>query len=608
MKRDGCKDPCRNIGFGCHEKRISPETQPDLWLAFQQGNNVHNKCVEIHRKLDEAQQKAIRELDPQLKYVLDSLQEIDTAFKTEELDDEEKQMMKDHRKALVADRKALQEMHAGPLQDIYDEVSRHKKYYYGEAPDRPYLLAFGTYATSVIDAFGKSVVDRRKNKNFSPPPFRAFARMRALTFSVQVQGGIPFFDTGKKTADEKSFLSGHEMRGLQLVVRNGLRYLRVKITRDKRWFEFPITLHDGTIPADTLHDGTIPADTLHDGIIPADARIKRVQFIVEKRGSRWEPRWVLNIQSADPAWNKQVKKVSSVVGIDINWGFDPSSGNMVLASAYGTDGIIHRLEVSMDFMSRLKKPDDLKSICEGYLNKARDEIVSFRKSLSSPPEWLPSHINKWKSWDNFKQLLVTWSDNRLPGDSVAFQALEHWQERHTHLYDSWAVPQTKRNQNHLKDEFCKFAKKLSKQYDAVGFEDMSLVKKMKNEKRRHRKNKKRLRVGDLRNRILNKMSVSVDVDSKNTTKTCFACKELTLIKAQKHYVCEHCGYAFDRDDNAAMNIFARSLVALKERGLLADGMLQYFTSNAGRVAKIDVTVIQGKSIGSRKRACKRKAA
>jgi hypothetical protein len=570
-------DACRNIEFGCHQKKISPESQPDLWLAFRQGNAVHNKCVEIFREVENYKREAIRGLSSDFRFVLDRLQEVEAEF-ADGVDGEDKASLESEKKLLLEDLRNLKQAYDAELQMIYDEADRREKFYYGEAEDQPYLLAFGTYATSVMDAFRKGLADRRKAKNYSSPPFLAFVRRMKLTFYAQLPRGVPIYDAGKKTVSEKTLLSGHETKGVQLTWNEGCFYLHMKITRDGRWFEFPITLHNG--------------------IIPRDARIKGVRFTVEKRGQRWEPRWTLTMQSA--TWNERSETVTSVVGIDLNWGFDPLSGNTVIATAYGTDGKMHRLEAHPDFIKRQQKVDDLKSISDDYLNGAKEEITAFRASLPSPPDWLPSHITKWRSWEKFRKLLEVWSNNRIPGDSASFLLLKQWQEKHVHLYDSWAVRQAKRNQNHLKNEFCLFAKELGQQYDAVVFEKLPLQKKLKGEKRRHRKTKRRLAVGMLRQRVLAKIATAVTINPKNTTKTCFACKRLTGITTEKHYVCEHCGEAFDRDENAAKNILARGLVMLQTQGPLEDVAAIGDTWKTGVILAREKQVIRGKKLTPRK--------
>lgn len=53
---------------------------------------------------------------------------------------------------------------------------------------------------------------------------------------------------------------------------------------------------------------------------------------------------------------------------------------------------------------------------------------------------------------------------------------------------------------------------------------------------------------------------AIEVEAANTSKQCSCCGKKTKLRSQEWYTCEHCGEAWNRDENACQNILSRGLV------------------------------------------------
>jgi hypothetical protein len=324
----------------------------------------------------------------------------------------------------------------------------------------------------------------------APPDFRRFDGSGKLT--SQIQGGLTVAEAMSNTdkrlwievtpevrrisraSGDKVFRKGVFIAGLRHSKKLGDAILHLRIESTKVGKKAPIYC-------------SIPF--FYHRELPTDAEIKYV-YILRRRLATHDQWSVQFVMSRASGWAKPDRATTGSVGIDLGWRL-LEDGTLRVASWQGSDGASGTLVLPLQpqtshskklekerneerlagdgepvalntpvrersWVNGMRKTEDIQSIRDDLLNKARAPLVEWIKSRGKdlPKEFSdritskkyaekakakgtkpPTTLAHWHSPARFASLVLWWRNNRFAGDEEAFAALEAWRQRDKHLYE-----------------------------------------------------------------------------------------------------------------------------------------------------------------------------
>lgn len=299
---------------------------------------------------------------------------------------------------------------------------------------------------------------------------------------------------------------------------------------------------------------------------PEGTVIKRVRLIKRKIGTKveWSVMFVLSIPEPAPVTG------DNGCGFDVGWR-NMDDGSIRVGYVAGSDGLSEDIAVPAEIVSGLRKASEIRSVRDVRMEAIRDELAAWLGKQDGLPEWLEDagrYARQWRSPRRFVRLFRTWVDNRIPGDSAIFAALESWYHRDRHLWQ-WESCQRSGAQRRRLDYYRNIAARLSERFDWIAHEDLDATtfrREASDEKVDAAKGQRSTiqlvapmeLVGALKNAFEARGKCVVKVDPKHTSKTCHVCGERAEFTEarERMQVCPN-GHEWDRDDNAARNILER---------------------------------------------------
>ncbi len=534
------------------------------------GHRYHNKLIEIERARRERAECILRDACPELVDVDERIAAItDEIGKIRESVKAKRQQRrrkvgcpesKEAIKRLVAGRKDLyarrKQLRGGlfaeekaALQSIEDDA--HSKQISARAANGLGACC-GTYM--IVEEACRSL---RKG---APPKYRR--RKPGGAIAVQIQGGMTWEDA----------VGGCDTRFRIEPIREDawthpVRCVRRRAARTRAWIRI------GSLDASgerrkggrTAVWAVVPV-TIHRRI-PENGRIKWVKLFERRVGTHSE--WSLILSVEFPVMPKPDDLASDgVAGVDIGWRERPD-GSLKVAAWHGSDGAHGEVVFDAEFVRRIQKVDDLRSIRDKAFDETRNILRDFM-AANRVPEWLAERLKTlrlWKAQARLASVALAWRENRFAGDEVIFAVVEAWRKQDRHLYD-WEDCQRKRNRRHRRELYRLFAVEMRRRYRTIGFEKINKqeafaklppVENGDATADKARRNRVRAAVSVLVSCVKQCGADTIEVPAAYTSKTCSRCGRVNRkLKAEEAWTCPACGTRWDRDENAAINIMRRA--------------------------------------------------
>lgn len=297
--------------------------------------------------------------------------------------------------------------------------------------------------------------------------------------------------------------------------------------------------------------------------LPHDADIKWAHLIRRRIGthSEWRMQFVL---SRAAGWVKTDLATDGAAGIDVGWRMLPDR-SMRVARWTGSDGEDGELTLPADWLSEMRKTEDIQSIRDGLFNEAKAALVE-RLAAVTIHQGLREDaqtIVHWKSAARLAYLAIRWRTERFPGDEEALAALEAWRKRDKHLLE-YGANLRDQLQRRREDIYRNFAAQMRRKYKTAFVEKLDLrdfhVLPKSEEKQADgavREHTRDACLSFLFQCLKESMSEIVFKDPKNTTKLHFDCGNLEEFdRKELFHTCSHCGVLSDQDLNAAKNLLS----------------------------------------------------
>jgi hypothetical protein len=358
-----------------------------------------------------------------------------------------------------------------------------------------------------------------------------------------------------------------------------LRTLSIRVGSEGRspiWASWPIIMHRA---------------------LPIGARIKRCNVSLRIHGTREIWTTELTVESSDlteeggEGGSQSNLGKAGAVGVDIGWrvvtdvdGVDGAGGSKGLrvcayASEDGKD--LGELCLTAREISRLRKADEIRSICDLRFDAARKALKSWLDSMEIPV-WLAAatlHMHAWRSPMRLMGVARRWKKERFTGDETSFDALESWRYWHSQ-HNQWEADQRTKSLRMRKEKYRVFAAELARKYEVLVLEDrgendraktMDLRKFAKRapteadaENEMARSNRHLAATSELRT-ILEQAFVAQGgrvelAPCENTTRTCTVCGVVDGVldaETQIDVTCSACGAEQDQDVRASDNLCER---------------------------------------------------
>lgn len=305
--------------------------------------------------------------------------------------------------------------------------------------------------------------------------------------------------------------------------------------------------------------------------IPWDAQIKWVHLIRRRIATHCEWRVQFSLSRAI-GWDKPDCAAGGQVQIDVGWrvtGDDGKTprpdGSMRVAYWKGSDGAEGELTLPADWLSKMRKTEDIQSIRDGKcFNPARDRLVEWLRTASGVPAWLRDRtatLSQWRSQARLAALVVRWRNNRFGGDLEIFEALEAWRKRDKHLYE-YEENLRDQLQRQREDIYRNFAAKMRRMYHTAKVEKLDLRDFHELPEAEDapvdgalKEHVRDACLSTLFRCIQESMAETIKVSARNTTAKCHVCGSLqTWNHKILRHTCTVCGAEWDQDVNAAVNI------------------------------------------------------
>lgn len=308
--------------------------------------------------------------------------------------------------------------------------------------------------------------------------------------------------------------------------------------------------------------------------LPKECLIKKVIVLVKKYGHREEWTAHFTVETPDTLPLRTERGQSGTVYIDVGWRQIGDFGELRVATYIDDEGVTGEFRMPARTISGLRKPEELRSIRDKELNKAKAVLLEAIKGGLPRPDWLVERtkfLHLWKSAAGLTRLAYTWRDNRFEGDVAAYDALEAWRYHDFHLFD-WEANQRRSAVRRRREEYRIFAAGLARKYKTLVLEDFNMKKvamkapqEAEPENETARSNRVLAAISVLRDVLVNAFAEDVHKENAvDTTHICHVCGSVEDFDAAKtiHHTCGACGTTWDQDRNACVVIRARHQASL----------------------------------------------
>lgn len=305
--------------------------------------------------------------------------------------------------------------------------------------------------------------------------------------------------------------------------------------------------------------------------IPEDAEIKFVHLVRWRIATHFEWR-IQFVLSRASGWDQKDRASGGTVAIDVGWrvtGDDGKTprpdGSMRVAYWKGSDGDEGELALPGDWLSEMRKTEDLRSIRDKELfNPMRDRLAQWIQKVSVVPQWLKDrtdNLPKWRSTARLAAVAMHWRVNRFDGDQAIFAELEAWRKRDKHLLE-YECNLRDQLQNRRLDIFRNFSAKMRRKYRTAKVEKLDLRDFHKLPEAEEgpvdgalKEHVRDACLSSLTDCLRHSMGEIVKVPAQYTTAKCKVCGSVQKWnrKILRHR-CTACGAEWDQDENAATNI------------------------------------------------------
>lgn len=436
---------------------------------------------------------------------------------------------------------------------------------------------------SAEQAFKKPALGQPGYPGWPLPKFKRVSEEGSV--AVQLQGGLSVRellsceDTRLRMAPAERRVYSEEER------RRGKIEATSAKTLGRRWRVWLRVGSKGTRGAEPVW---VSAQIVLHRPLPEDGVISWAKLLRRKVGDRHEYRVQFTLEASSFLPSEKDLAPDGVVAIDLGWRNLPEEMGSGVRVAYLLDqlGVHGGIEVSTKTTRGLEKVDDLRSIRDKLLDKAKAKISAFR-AIGFPDanltRWFLAetrYAHGWRSPGKLHRLIERWSSRRdgILGldvrreerDLAWFQA---WCRKDRHLH-AWEDHQRDRRIGHRQAVWRAFAADLSRRYRTVILEDPKAFRLNKPEfaalpepedgvpsdGREQRRTARVAAPGQFRDCItaaFRKRGGTVRfVDPAMSTRRCNLCGfcEPWDAKASVLHVCGGCRVEWDQDENAARNL------------------------------------------------------
>lgn len=472
-------------------------------------------------------------------------------------------------KAKLKEARLLAREHA-PFREAARALEERRKVWH-KALRRTIAPSWGTYlqVEQSFEQARRAVVD---------PAFRA-ARGRervsrtgegvgAGALSVQLQGGLSAADLYAGQGTQLRLVDAPPSYRRRRTSARGMRrcatkllYLRVgsDAARGPLWAVFPC---------------------VHHRPIPLGAVIKACTVRLSVLGM--QERWTASITyQQEPV---PMPERAGIVALDLGWRKRPDGS---LRVAYWADDAGAHEEVVMParVRDRLRRQDSLRSIQQRHFARVLRGLCRWLPRARHLPAWLPAQterVDRWRSHARLRRLAVHWRAHRFPGDWVIFPILLRWLHRSRHL-SQWEEHARENALRARRECYRIVACKLARAYGAVVLENFNLSEQKRlsppegkaDAPRPQRVQLHHAAPGEFRSAVtqavLREGGLVVKIDATGTTTDCHACGAGCTWDQEQYlrHTCEHCGMAWDQDENAAKNLLRMFVLAKKDESAAA---------------------------------------
>jgi Putative transposase DNA-binding domain len=373
---------------------------------------------------------------------------------------------------------------------------------------------------------------------------------------VQIQGGMSVAellsgeDNRLRLVDAPPELAGKRGTSARAMRRGARKLLYIRVGskgREPIWAVFPVIYHRD---------------------IPEYGRVKSVT--VSLRVSARREQWTVQFTyTHEPI---PMPPRAGILALDLGWRNRPDEG---LRVAYWCDdrGEHGQVTVAPRIRERVRRGRDLQEIQDLRFNRATSALQRWLSVRVLVPDWLDKerqHLGQWRSHERLRRLVFHWRDHRFAGDRTIFNILEMWLHRSRHL-SQYQDGCREGALNNRREEYRKVAAKIARNYGTVILERFNLAKAKRlpapeegdRAPQAMRSQAFDAAPGELRSAIVQAVQreggLIVELSATNTTSTCHACGCVCKWDhaADVWHRCEHCGVAWDQDENAARNLLTR---------------------------------------------------
>lgn len=324
--------------------------------------------------------------------------------------------------------------------------------------------------------------------------------------------------------------------------------VRLRVGSDGRapvWASFPVILHRP---------------------LPEDGRIKWAWCQRKRIGTRW--RWELQLVLEAPSFARVPKLHGPVCAVDLGWRERGDAGLRVGYLA-GTDGEERELLMTREIGGRLEHADSLRAIRDRNFNDARAALGAWLGEHEHP-EWLrieTRYLAQWRATAKLARVVYRWRNERFDGDAAIFETVDAWRRQDRHLYQ-WEASERTKALLFRRETYRLLATEIARRYSTIVIEDLDLSQLARRaapeatEGQHAGARHQRVAAAPSEFRAALKLAASntgaqiVMVKPQYTTTTCFSCGGSCSWDAALYlsHTCEHCGYRWDQDANAALNL------------------------------------------------------
>jgi transposase len=396
------------------------------------------------------------------------------------------------------------------------------------------------WATKNINKESADTATKTAKKNL--PSFRGFHKSRAI--GVQIIGGIKISDIGQCTMVQVDIPENLEIKRKRPVVNARIRIGSTgKGNRDPIWCELKMVMHRP---------------------FPSDCVVKWVK-VVRKNiagNEKWEIMFSLEIPTPLINHNNDGKSIS----LDVGW---RRIGDYIRIGYMWDGKKSTEIKLPARMINSFDQVSNLQSIRDRELDATKEFLL---KALSTAPkDWHEKYCKYLylsKSHRKWSKFALQWRDDRWNGDDFEFEFIERWRKKEKHL---WQYQENLRNQvlSSRTDFYRKIGAELSRKYNTLLIENINLTESQKKSniesdnvdimamRRQQIMVAPHELIKCLTDAFAGRGLTVVKIDKENTTKKCNACGDIGEWEncEEMQHTCVACGIIWDRDLNAAKNIY-----------------------------------------------------